>query len=67
MDHFFSMKKVRELEDRVRVHVEKSRKVLEKAGETGEKVNLLYLMSAMTMGEYLRSCIVRTTGLRDDT
>ena len=51
MNPFFSMKKVRELEDRIRVHVEKTRTVLEKAGEEGKPINLLYLMSAMTMGE----------------
>ena len=50
MNPFFSMKKVRELEGRVRVHIERMKDVLGAAGRTGEVVNLFSLTSALTMG-----------------
>ncbi|KAF7194940.1 Cytochrome P450 monooxygenase [Pseudocercospora fuligena] len=65
MNPFFSMKKVRELEDRIRVHVEKTRTVLEKAGEEGTPINLLYLMSAMTMDIISEYSFGKTVGLLD--
>ena len=50
MNPFFSMRKVRELEGRVRVHVERMREVLVAAGRREEVVDLFSLASALTMG-----------------
>ena len=51
MNPFFSMRKVQELEGRVRGHVEKLRGRVEKVRGTGEVVNLMAAMSALTLGE----------------
>lgn len=51
MEPFFSLKKVRELEGRVKVHVEKLRKVVLGFGEREEVCNLSAAMSAVTLGK----------------
>lgn len=51
MEPFFSLKKVRELEGRVKVHVEKLRRVLLGFGERGEVCDLSAAMSAVTLGK----------------